>query len=98
MILSTFSARFQPRCTRMYPTRPGGIMTADRVEVSLDPGKSKWLVRIQSGEEVLRRYCSASKNADEQALRAAAEQTVRDEGYQLAPSGVTIRRESAATR
>src|SRR5216684_3010292 len=73
-------------------------MTADRVEVSWDPGKSKWLVRIQSGEEVIRRYCNASKNADEQALRATAEQTVRDEGYQLAPSGVTIRRESAAAR
>ena len=73
-------------------------MTADRVEVSWDPGKSKWLVRMQSGEEVIRRYCSASKNADEQALRAAAEQTVRDEGYQLGPGGVTIRRESAALR
>jgi phosphomannomutase len=70
-------------------------MTADRVEVSWDPGKSRWLVRIQSGEEVIRRYCGASKNADEQALRAAAENTVRDEGYQLGAAGVTIRRESA---
>lgn len=73
-------------------------MTADRVEVSWDPGKSKWLVRMQSGEEVIRRYCDAPKNADEQTLRAAADKTVRDEGYQLAPSGVTIRRESAASR
>jgi len=71
-------------------------MTADRVELSWDPGKSKWLVRIQSGEEVIRRYCSVSKSADEQALRAAAEQTVRDEGYQLASAGVTIRRDQAA--
>ncbi len=89
-------------------------MTADRVEVSWDPGKSKWLMRIQSGEEVIRRYSAASKNADgeevirrysaasknadEQTLRAAAEQTVRDEGYQLGSGGVTIRRESAASR
>jgi phosphomannomutase len=73
-------------------------MTADRVEISWDPGKSKWLVRIQNGEEVLRRYCSAAKNADESALRAAAEKTVQDEGYQVASTGVTIRRESAATR
>jgi hypothetical protein len=73
-------------------------MTADRVEVSWDPGKSKWLVRIQSGEEVIRRYCDSPKNADEQILRDAAENTVRDEGYQLAPSGVIVRRESAATR
>jgi len=55
-------------------------------------------VRIQSGEEVIRRYCGASKSADEQVLRAAAETTVRDEGYQLGSSGVTIRRESAAGR
>jgi hypothetical protein len=74
-------------------------MTADRVEVSWDPGKSKWLVRIKSGEEVIRRYCNSPKNADEQTLRAAAEQTVRDEGYQAAPGAITIRREqSAATR
>jgi phosphomannomutase len=73
-------------------------MTADRVEVSWDPGKSKWLIRMQSGEEVIRRYSDAPKNADEQALRAAAEKTVRDEGYQLGPAGVAIRRESAANR
>ena len=74
-------------------------MTADRVEVSWDPAKSKWLVRIQSGEEVIRRYCSAGKNADDAALRTAAEKTVQDEGYQAAPSAFTIRREqSAATR
>ena len=71
-------------------------MTADRVEISWDAGKSKWLVRVQSGEEVIRRYCNASKNADEQTLRAAAENTVRDEGYQLAPTGITIRRDQAA--
>lgn len=74
-------------------------MRADRVEVSWDPNKSKWLVRIQSGEEVIRRHCDVSKNADEQALRAAAEKTVRDEGYEFAPANLTIRREqSAATR
>lgn len=73
-------------------------MTADRVEVSWDPGKSKWLIRIQNGEEVIRRYCDAPKNADETALRAAAERTVHDEGYAFSPAGVTIRRESAASR
>jgi hypothetical protein len=73
-------------------------MTADRVEVSWDPGKSKWLIRIQSGEEVIRRYCDAPKNADETALRAAAERTVRDEGYAFGQAGVTIRHESAASR
>lgn len=74
-------------------------MTADRVEVSWDPGKSKWLVRIQSGEEVIRRFCSEPRNADEPTLRAVAEKTVKDEGYQALPSAITIRREqSAASR
>ena len=72
-------------------------MTADRVEVSWDPGKSKWLVRIQSGEEVIRRHCNAPKNADEPTLRAAAEKTVSDEGYQASPTAITIRREQSAT-
>ena len=73
-------------------------MTADRVEVSWDPGKSKWLVRIQSGEEVIRRYCDASKDADEPTLRTAAEKTVRDEGYDMGAAGISVRRESAASR
>jgi phosphomannomutase len=76
---------------------PEEHMTADRVEVSWDPGKSKWLVRVQSGEEVIRRYCNAPKTADEQTLRAAAEKTVQDEGYQAPPSAITIRREQSAT-
>src|SRR6266446_1882560 len=46
-------------------------MTADRVEVSWDPAKSKWLVRIQSGEEVIRRYCGALKDLLICALRCA---------------------------
>src|SRR5258708_27820566 len=73
-------------------------MPADRVEVSWDPGKSKWLVRMQSGEEVIRRYCDAPKSADEQTLRAAAEKTVRDEGYQPNPAGITIPRKQAPNR
>jgi len=73
-------------------------MNADRVEISWDSSKSQWLVRIQSGEEVIRRFCKLSKDADEQALRSAAEKTVRDEGYDFAPATVSVRRESAAAR
>lgn len=57
-------------------------MRADSVEVSWDNQKSNWLVRIASGEEIIRRHCDAPKNADEQALRSAALQTARDEGYE----------------
>jgi hypothetical protein len=67
-------------------------MRADRVEVSWDMNKSKWLVRIESGEEVIRRSCDLPRNADEPALRAAAEQTVRDEGYDPEPGQISIRR------
>ena len=58
-------------------------MRADRVEVSWEANKSKWLVRIEAGEEVIRRHCDLPQNADEGALRSAAQQTVQDEGYEL---------------
>jgi hypothetical protein len=67
-------------------------MRADRVEVSWDAAKSSWLVRIQSGEEVIRRHCDLPQNADEQTLRTAAEKTVVDEGYELDSAALSIRR------
>ena len=57
-------------------------MHADRVEISWDADKSNWLVRIVTGEEVIRRHCKAPKDADEQTLRTAAKQTVQEEGYE----------------
>jgi len=57
-------------------------MHADRVEISWDASKSNWLVRIVTGEEVIRRHCKAPKDADEQTLRSAAKQTVQEEGYE----------------
>jgi hypothetical protein len=39
------------------------------------------LVRIEVGEEVIRRHCKLPQNADEQALRQAAQKTLQDEGY-----------------
>lgn len=71
-------------------------MRADRVEVSWDSEKSQWLVRIVSGEEVLRRHLKLSSNSDEQALRAAALKTVTDEGYEADASTVTIQKARAA--
>ncbi|MGB8476914.1 MAG: hypothetical protein WCE61_22775 [Candidatus Acidiferrum sp.] len=67
-------------------------MRADKVEVSWDNGKSEWLVRIQSGEEVIRRHYKASKDADEKTLRAAAENTVKNEGYEADSGVVSVRR------
>ena len=67
-------------------------MRADRVEVSWDPGKSKWLVRIEVGEEVVRRHCQAPKDVDEQTLRSAVQKTVQDEGYEADPAQISMHR------
>ena len=69
-----------------------GTMRTDRVEVSWDVHKSKWLIRIETGEEVLRRHCDIPKDADEQTLRSAAQKTVEDEGYEPDPTHISIRR------
>jgi hypothetical protein len=67
-------------------------MRADSVEVSWDSEKSDWVIRMQSGDEVIRRHCKAPKDADEQTLRAKAAETVRDEGYEADPTVVSITR------
>ena len=56
-------------------------MHADRVELSWDADKSKWVVRIVAGEEVIRRYCSLPRDEPEAALRSAALATVKEEGF-----------------
>jgi len=67
-------------------------MRADRVEVSWDTSKSSWLVRIEIGEEVIRRHCKLPQNASEQALRQAAQKTLQDEGYEADGAAVNIKR------
>jgi hypothetical protein len=63
-------------------------MRADSAEVSWDAQKSKWLVRISVGEEVIRRHCSLPQSANETDLRSAAQTTLKDEGFE--PEGVEI--------
>jgi hypothetical protein len=67
-------------------------MRADRVEVSWDAGKSNWLVRITTGEEVIRRHCKAPKDSDEQTLRSLGQKTAQDEGYESEPAQVSVLR------
>ena len=71
-------------------------MRADRTEVSWDSSKSKWLVRIEVGEEVIRRHCDLPENADPQALRAAAQKTLQDEGYETNGVDIAIKQPNAA--
>ena len=72
-------------------------MRADRVEVSWDTQESQWLVRIVSGEEVVRRHVKLSSDADDAALRAAAQKTVTDEGYEPDGTEISILRAHAAS-
>jgi hypothetical protein len=67
-------------------------MRPDHVEVSWDTTNSKWLIRIEVGEEVVRRHCDAPKNADDQTLRSAALKTVEDEGYEVDHADINIQR------
>ena len=66
-------------------------MQADRVELSWDDSKSKWLVRIQVGEEVIRRHCDLPRNANEPALQLAAQKTLQDEGFEPAEAVILQR-------
>jgi hypothetical protein len=72
-------------------------MRADRVEVSWDSSKSQWLVRIQNGEEVIRRYCNLSNSADDQVIRATVMQLVQDEGYEPSATIEIIRSPARAS-
>ena len=67
-------------------------MRVDRVEISWDANKHKLLVRVQTGEEVIRRYCTLPKDADEQSLRTAVEKVVQEEGYEPDPAHITFHR------
>lgn len=67
-------------------------MRADQVEVLWDEKKNKWVVRIQAGDEVVRRPRDLPRNASEQALRAAAEASLLDEGYESEAASVAVRR------
>lgn len=66
-------------------------MRANHVEFSWDESKSSWLLRIEAGEEVIRRHLTLPKSADEQTLRPAIEKAVADEGYELDPATLVRR-------
>jgi hypothetical protein len=69
-------------------------MRADRVEVTWDKSKSNWLIRITSGEEVIRRHSKIPKNSDEQTLRSMVQRTLQDEGYEPDPISIDLERNS----
>jgi len=71
-------------------------MRADSAEVTWDSEKSKWVVRITVGEEVILRYCDLPRSAGESDLRAAAQTTLKDEGYELDGAAINIQQQTSA--
>ena len=65
---------------------------------SWDASKSSWLIRIEAGEEVIRRHCALPKSADEQTLRTAIEKAVAEEGYELDPASLIRDKHSSPLR
>jgi len=71
-------------------------MRADKVEVSWDGTKSKWLVRIVIGEEVIRRSCDLPLTANQQDLRMEAQKVLHDEGYEFDGAAITVQQARVA--
>lgn len=68
---------------------------ADKAIVAWDADKKMWRVRIQVGEEIIKRPASTQKlgrDAAEETLRSAAIETALADGYEIDPAAVTIAR------
>jgi hypothetical protein len=70
------------------------MIKADAATVSWDPDKKAWRVRIQVGEEIIKRPCDrkVKQDADDERLRTLAVQTAHDDGYEVDPGQITIAR------
>jgi hypothetical protein len=63
---------------------------AAQAQVSWDSQKKSWQVRIQIGEEVIKRPAKTAADASDETLRSLAVTMGQDEGYEIDPSKVTI--------
>jgi hypothetical protein len=75
--------------------REGNMIKADSAAVAWDPQKKTWRVRIQIGEEIIKRPASGRKvprEAADDMLRTLAVSTARDDGYELDAASVSIAR------
>jgi hypothetical protein len=70
-------------------------MHPDLVEVTWDSTKSNWLVRIEAGEEVIRRHSDVAKDASDEAIRADIQKITVAEGY-ASPVRITIIRPASS--
>ena len=69
------------------------MMKAEKTTVQWDPAKKEWHVRVQIGEEVIKRALSKTpRDASEDVLRSKAVETAKDEGYEVDAAQVAIQR------
>jgi hypothetical protein len=69
------------------------MIRADKASVAWDGDRKFWRVRIQIGEEVIKRPCGGrkiSREAADDVLRSAAVETAQADGYELEPAAVAI--------
>ena len=62
-----------------------------KTSVEWDANKKQWHVRLQIGEEVIKRpFPKTAQDANEDSLRSQAVATAKDEGYTVDASAVAI--------
>lgn len=69
------------------------MLKAEKASVTWDADKKVWHVRVQIGEEVIKRpLAKTPQDASEDTLRTKAVETASDEGYEVEPAQIDIRR------
>ena len=69
------------------------MLKAEKATVNWDPAKKQWHVRVQIGEEVIKRALAKTpQDASEDTLRSRAVATAKDEGYEVDAAQVAIQR------
>jgi len=69
------------------------MLKAEKTSVTWDAAKKSWHVRLQIGEEVIKRpLAKTPQDATEEVLRSMAVAAAGDEGYQVEPAQVDIQR------
>jgi hypothetical protein len=70
------------------------MLKTQNVSVEWDSKKKGWIVRIQIGEEIIRRPLGKRlpQGAEDHALRDAAVETAKDDGYEVTMEAVTVGR------
>lgn len=69
------------------------MLRATNASVLWEEAKKRWEVHIHVGAEVIKRPVAKDQaECDEEQLRRIAIETAKDEGYDLSPEQVSIRR------